>query len=363
MNLLLVTQKVDKDDPILGFFHRWIEEFSRHFSRVYVICLEEGRHSLPSNVYVSSLGKKKGSRSGPLARLYYSFCFLWLVWSLRSDYDAVFVHMNPVYIVLAGLFWKLYPKKIALWYTHRKVDIKLRLAERLSDVIFTAAKESFNIRSRKVVVTGHGIDVGRFAGQKRKKPIGTEPISILSVGRITPIKDCLTLIEAGNILCERWDKIFTIEFLGSPITAKDKDYLSDLRSEVSAYGLDRQILFSGHVNPSVMPSRYSESDITVNLSPTGGIDKVVLESMAAGVPAITCNEAFGSYEGVDEAPRLRLFRKGDAVDLAEKIISILSSPSLDRQLAKTEKEFVERFEKMVGVCGLVRTLSEKIKAL
>ena len=31
MNLLLITQKIDKDDPILGFFHRWVEEFAKHF--------------------------------------------------------------------------------------------------------------------------------------------------------------------------------------------------------------------------------------------------------------------------------------------------------------------------------------------
>ena len=46
MKLLIMTQAVDQNDPVLGFFHRWIEEFSRHCERVHVICLKEGEHSL-----------------------------------------------------------------------------------------------------------------------------------------------------------------------------------------------------------------------------------------------------------------------------------------------------------------------------
>ena len=57
MRLLICTQTVDLNDPVLGFFHGWIAAFSRHCESVHVICLKEGRHSLPANVFVHSLGK------------------------------------------------------------------------------------------------------------------------------------------------------------------------------------------------------------------------------------------------------------------------------------------------------------------
>ena len=148
MNLLIVTQKADKDDPILGFFHRWVEEFAKNFDTVSVICLEEGSHSFPTNVKVYSLGKAKGARSNFSDRLKYTQRFFSYIWKLRKDYDSVFVHMNPVYLAQAGLLWKLMNKKVGLWYTHRNVDMKLRIAERYADVIFTAAKESFYIEER-----------------------------------------------------------------------------------------------------------------------------------------------------------------------------------------------------------------------
>ena len=60
MKLLITTQAVDTDDPVLGFFVRWIEEFAKHAERVEVVCLREGKHGLPPNVRVHSLGKKNG---------------------------------------------------------------------------------------------------------------------------------------------------------------------------------------------------------------------------------------------------------------------------------------------------------------
>ncbi len=59
MKLLILTQKVDKNDPTLGFFHRWIEEFANHYENLTIICLEKGIYTLPKNVQVLSLGKEE----------------------------------------------------------------------------------------------------------------------------------------------------------------------------------------------------------------------------------------------------------------------------------------------------------------
>jgi glycosyltransferase involved in cell wall biosynthesis len=322
MKLLIVTQKVNKDDPILGFFHRWIIEFSKHFDAVTVITLEEGRHDLPVNVKVLSLGKEnKSSRVSQLARFYS------LIFKERNDYDAVFVHMNPIYLILGGWFWKLSGKTVSLWYTHAGVDTKLRMAERFADVIFTASTESLTLDTSKKRVVGHGIDTEEYASAKRTKVLGVEPISIISVGRVTPIKDLVTLVEAAKILKEKWDKRFTITFIGSPITAKDRKYSDKVKGLIEKYDLGVLVSFAGDVKPADMPARYAAADISVNLTPTGGIDKVVLESMAAGVPVFTSNKAFTSYfEAAGKwsavlrlADRL-IFREGDAKDLAGKVV-------------------------------------------
>ena len=60
MRLLIYTQKVDKNDPVLGFFHQWIEEFAEHLDALEVVCLEKGEYTLPGNARVTSLGREEG---------------------------------------------------------------------------------------------------------------------------------------------------------------------------------------------------------------------------------------------------------------------------------------------------------------
>jgi hypothetical protein len=142
MKLLIITQKVDRTDSVLGFFHRWIEEFAKHCEELNVICLCKGEFNLPNNVKVWSLGKEEN-----VSKIKYLYRFYSLVWRLRKNYDSVFVHMNQVYVILGGLLWRLWKKKISLWYVHRQVSPSLKIAEKMVQVIFTTAPESFGIVS------------------------------------------------------------------------------------------------------------------------------------------------------------------------------------------------------------------------
>ncbi|MEN9913157.1 MAG: hypothetical protein RLY66_565 [Candidatus Parcubacteria bacterium] len=350
MKLLIVTQKVNLEDPILGFFHRWIIEFARHCESVVVICLEEGAHELPANVKVLSLGKVKGDSS----QLKYILHFYKYIWQERENYDAVFVHMNPIYVVLGGLIWKVLGKKISLWYTHKNVDTKLIIAEKLADQVFTASKEGFKLASNKVLATGHGIDVAQYADAPRSKTIGVEPITLLSVGRITPIKNGDVLIEAAHLLKKQWGKKFTIDFIGSPVTENDRSYKKTLEALISKYDLGEIVHFVGDISPVNMPERYASADVTVNLAPTGGADKVVLESMAAGVPVLATNGAFNGYFGV-HAGKL-MFMEGDASDLATKIMKLFSGDGAAQVGADLQK--VAREKADVGM--LIQTISAKL---
>jgi len=50
MRILIFTQKVDKKNTVLGFFHDWIIRFSQKNSEVNVICLEKGDYDFFANV-------------------------------------------------------------------------------------------------------------------------------------------------------------------------------------------------------------------------------------------------------------------------------------------------------------------------
>jgi len=326
MRLLIITQAVDSEDPVLGFFMRWVEEFAKHCERIEVICLKEGNYDLPANVRVYSLGKEstKHEARSTKNQITYAIRFIRLIWKLRHDYDAVFVHMNSEYVVLGGLFWKILGKRIVLWYAHRATSLRLRIAAAFADAIVTAALESMRIPNGKTHVVGHGIDTAVFADQPIPEIRRTAP-RIVSVGRITPIKNLETLIKAVSLL-RNGGIPATADLIGSPSVSSDSAYEKCLRVLVEKSGMGNAVSFLGSRPNSAMPEIYSSYDVSVNLCPTGGLDKTVLESMAAGLPVLVSNEAFKPY--LEAYFGRLLFSYRDPVDLARKLKELIESPDL-----------------------------------
>jgi len=56
---LFITQKIDKNDDLLGVYHEWIKRLALEFEVVNAICLYKGKYDLPPNVRVYSLGKEE----------------------------------------------------------------------------------------------------------------------------------------------------------------------------------------------------------------------------------------------------------------------------------------------------------------
>jgi len=302
--ILIITQKVDINDDLLGFFHRWIEEFAKHFERVIVICLQKGEYDLPQNVKVLSLGKEQGR-----SRLKYLFNFYKYVFQERKNYDAVFVHMNPIYIVLGGIFWKIWRKKVLLWYIHPKADKFLKPAIFLVDKIFTASPYSFPLKSKKLEITGHGIDLTFF---KRYEEIKKIPNSLLFVGRISPVKNLHILIDAVNILHQSGAD-FVLNILGD----KDErfpDYFEKIKKDSTSLEKLGKIKFLGKISNKEMPKIYNQSEVLINLTPSGSFDKAILEAMACECLVLVANK---SFEGI--LPKGFIFKENNINELVNKI--------------------------------------------
>lgn len=322
MNLLIITQKVDADDDVLGFFHRWLLEFGKNVEGLSVICLEKGRVNLPPHVKVFSLGKEE-KRS----RILYLRRFFQIIWKERHNYDSVFVHMNPEYVVLGGDLWRLLGKKIGLWYVHRNVDLKLRVAGMLAHVIWSTTPEAFRIRSKKVNFVGHGIDLSLFPRKGSTAQAGT--FRIVHSGRITPIKNLDVLVEALTILKTEKNKKFEATLAGVPTVPSDFEYEKKLQGLIKDEGLEREVVFAGKIPFSRIGELYREADISVNLTPSGGMDKAVLESLASGTIALSANKAFKELFG-EYAPLL-IYNERDPEDVAKKIMAIMNMNATQRR--------------------------------
>lgn len=318
MKFLIVTQKVDRNDSVLGFMHTWVEAFSKQVDQLTVICLEKGDYHFSENVRVFSLGKEQGK-----TRLVYAARLWKYVVQERNNYDAVFVHMNQKYILMAGWLWKLFGKEIGLWYAHGHIPLSLKIAEKVTDHIFTSGQSGFRLKTPKLHVVGQGIDVDAFipaSGQPLMHDTG-RTFEIITIGRISPIKDYETLIDAVGQLVKQGKKVHAT-IIGAAGLKEQESYFEQLKQLVNERKLSNEITFTGPVaNKDILPYLH-KADVFVNMSHTGSLDKAVLEAMSAGLPVLTCNEAYGPI--LKKRSTLLLYEKKNAHALADHISQVMT---------------------------------------
>ncbi len=299
MKLLIVTQRIDRDDANLGFFIRWVEAFAEQCAEVVVIANEvKGVTWSHLNISLRSLGKEKGA-----SRFRRLLQYRRILKEELPLSDGVFFHMCPEYAIAAGRLPHKFRKKSILWYVHKEVSTRLRAATFLVSAIFTASRESCRLNSHKIHIVGHGIDTTlpfsvRGAGESKH---------FVTVGRISPVKDLFTILRG-------FERIQTalpdsdLSVIGEPITSVDCAYRAEMLKQVTSPRIHWKSLPFGEA--------YNQSGYTafVHASRTGSMDKAVLEALAAGLPVFTSSEAFSN-----EIPGVTKFAEGNPADLAEKI--------------------------------------------
>jgi len=370
MKLLILTQKIDINDDLLGFMHGWVAEFARHFESIIVVALSAGEYSLPENVKVFSLGKASlvchsrplrrsfseasesgnlgsGSRVPPSPRLWraskpgmtngiskklkYVFNFFRYIWRERKNYDTVLVHMNKEYLVLGGLFWRFWGKKTALWYNHKKGNIISNLAGCLAGQIFYTSPFSFFAKWPKAQIMPVGIDTNLF---KPDLAVEKNPASILFLGRISPVKKVEVLVEALGLL-KKEGVNFNASIIGDA-PERDKQYGEEINQRIKKLNLSDQVKIKEKIPNWQAPAIFNQHEIFVNLTPSGSMDKTIFEAMACGCLVLAANKSLA-----EEVGSKLLFENSNPVDLADKIKNALQLDATGRvNMLNKLREFV-----------------------
>ncbi|MCX6715581.1 MAG: glycosyltransferase, partial [Candidatus Taylorbacteria bacterium] len=336
MRLLVITQKIDRKDPVLGFVHRWLEEFSKRIETITVVCLQKGDYDLPGNVAVLSLGKEKWKSTA-------KYVFLLFYFSIRyaNRYDAVLVHMNQEYILAAGWLWRLFGKKVYMWRNHYAGSMLTDIASVFCNKIFCTSHYSYTAKYEKTRFMPVGVDTEFFKPESTTKRV---PRSILSLGRISSSKNINTLVSALEIL-KKDNVSFSADIYGNPT---DQVYADSLREQVRTAGLLSYVRFLAGVPNLDTPRVYSAHQIFVNLSPNGMYDKTIFEAMACGCFVFASNDDLR-----DKIDPSFSFAYNDAADLAGKLKLFMAMTEVEK------KRKAENIAALVNHHSLIR-LSEEI---
>jgi len=286
MNLLMFNLAVDAEHVTLAFGLRWIEELAKRFDHIDVITMHEGKHRLPPNVKVWSVGRERG-----YPKWFRVLRFYWLlgrVWRERPPAVA-FAHMIPLFAVLFSPVARFAGCPSVLWYAHGATPGMLRLAHYLVDCVVTSTPQGFRIRSEKTTVVGQGIDLDLFPYRRRTPG---SMFRIVTVGRLAPSKGQDILISALNEWRPPDGRAWKLIIVGDATSDSERAFAGKVRSLAQTVSAPNHVEFTGRLPPSDIARHLREGDVFVSLGTTGSLDKAIVEAMASGCPVLSCNDAF-----------------------------------------------------------------------
>ena len=139
-------------------------------------------------------------------------------------------------------------------------------------------------RASKISIVPNGVDVPPSDGGGGARPEAPpsddrRPLRVGFVGRVVPIKDVISFIQACHLAMA--DVALDVRIIG-PI-GEDPAYVRRCLTLVETLGLTSSVVFTG---PQPAHLIYSELDVVVLTSFSEGQPLVILEAYAAGLPVI-----------------------------------------------------------------------------
>jgi glycosyltransferase involved in cell wall biosynthesis len=305
--LVLITQVVDAEDPVLGATVAKIRALAAHVDDVVVLSLKEPRGEIPPRCRVHSFGAPTRPECVVLFESQ-------LARALSPRPVAVLAHMAPMFALLAAPLCRGRGVPLLLWFAHWRASRLLRLAEWVSNAVVTVDRRSFPLPSRKVSAIGHGIDLNAFPPVP---PHQNGDLRVLSLGRYSPAKGLDTVVRAVAMTNDA-----TLVHHGPCTTDEERHTKQALERLVAELRADDRVALHGPVPRHEVPHLFFGADVLVNNMRGGAADKVVYEAAAAQLPVLASSSTFDGL-----LPVALRFPRDDPEVLADRLRGLVT---LDR---------------------------------
>ncbi|MBW3600230.1 MAG: glycosyltransferase [Planctomycetes bacterium] len=244
----------------------------------------------------------------------------------------------------------------------RRLAFALKTADQVVGVSRALVERALQLGCppEKVSVCLKGVDHKRFVPGDRQAAraelgLPNRPTALF-VGGLEPYKGVAAFPPAWKIVCDRIPD-------AQLVLCGDGRQCPLLQQEVRDRGLDGRVRFLGRIPRDKMPRYFHAADVFVFPSLAEGSGNALLEAAASGLPLVGADAA-GIPDYLEDGATGLLFRKGDAADMAAKVVSIVQNPTWAGQLGRAARRRVElqfRYEQMIDRLTAVfqRALSRK----
>ncbi|WP_404455579.1 glycosyltransferase [Oceanobacillus kapialis] len=218
----------------------------------------------------------------------------------------------------------------------------------LSEGVKANIVKRYNVKDRNINVIYNPIDIeGIEAAAERAEPIAEEAglftddtKTIVTAGRLVDDKDHVTLLEAFAKVKEN--------VASRLIIMGEGELEQTLKQKASSLGVADSVHFIGfQKNPYFF---LKKSDVFVLSSKREGFGHVLGEALAVGTPIVSTDCKPGAQEVLDNGKYGSMCSVGDATEMADKIVDILTIDQASReQIVQSGYERAQQFaaEKIV----------------
>ena len=176
----------------------------------------------------------------------------------------------------------------------------------------------------------NAVDLHRY---RPSAPV-SEPI-IGYLGRLKKYKSVDHLIRALPLIMERVAGARLLIIGGG-------DAEPELRRLTAELGLERRVIFTGHVTQEDKVRRINECAVIVNPSPKEGWGLTVLEANACAVPVVAADSP-GLRDSVADGVTGVLYEYGNLTALANAVSALLTDPEKRRHFQKNAVDWARRW--------------------
>ena len=274
-------------------------------------------------------------RDADLVHLSYALVSLPLSYVLRRSPFIYTIHGVPLPEVESEPLFKLgyFLERLALKRVSKSASRVVTISSYARDLLIkNFGIEAVVIRNGVETDFFHPPEPGMRSVLKSHMRLPTGRWTVLSVGRLHPSKDPLTLIRCiPRVITTHPDAYFVLIGDGPMRTA--------VEAEVSRLKVGSVCRLIPRLDHSSMPAWYQAADSFVSSAPREMLGIAVLEAMSSGLPVIASHsggppEVLGSG-GV-------LFRTGDSDDLADKISEVIGDEKMAVEMGERSRERVIR---------------------
>jgi glycosyltransferase involved in cell wall biosynthesis len=190
--------------------------------------------------------------------------------------------------------------------------------------------------AEKIRVVPLGLDLAHLAGElprgvlRREAGIPDEAPLVGMVGRLVPIKDAPTFLEAARLVREKSPGA-RFALVGD---GEERPALEALAREL---GLDGAVAFFGWRRD--LAAVYGDFDVVVNASRNEGTPVALIEALAAARPVVATRVG-GTPDLLGAGELGRLVPPGDAGALARAVLETLTGSEAARAVARAGREHV-----------------------